>query len=567
MSKNKKTFIIFILIAVLVFGGTFGIITLINNSGGDREVTEEDAVKDMEKLYKKIHVNTLEPIKDNVDLSAADIQQALPDISKYPPQVDESTENYVEIFSSTEKATVSAGSGADNDRWLVDMAQAFNSSGASVNGQSVSVRIRGIASGLGVDYIASGKYLPDAFSPSNELWGDMLESYGVNIKMAEKKLTGNVAGIVLTKTEHDKITEKYGGVTVESIIKAVSGGEIAMGYTNPFASSTGANFLISTLYTFNSQNPLAEDAKGAFEDFQTNIPYVAYTTLQMKESAASGALNGFVFEYQQYMNTPEFKASYVFTPFGVRHDSPVYEIGELSDMKKQILRQFIDFCKTDESQAAAAEKGFNGHDDYVCDIPNISGKALPAAQKLWKEKKTGNREIIAVFVADISGSMSGDSILRLKESLLTGSKFINAESSIGLVTFSDDVNIALPIGKFDLNQRSLFTGAVRNMYPNGGTAMFDGIVVASDMLHEAKQNNPNAKCMMFVLTDGETNQGSNLRNTRRMIEGLRFPIYSIGYNANIEALATISQINEAASINADTDDVIYQIQSLFNAEM
>ncbi len=105
------------------------------------------------------------------------------------------------------------------------------------------------------------------------------------------------------------------------------------------------------------------------------------------------------------------------------------------------------------------------------------------------------------------------------------------------------------------------------MYPNGGTAMFDAIVVASDMLYNAKQNNPNAKCMMFVLSDGETNRGSNLSKTRRMIEGLRFPLYSIGYNANIDVLATISQINEAASINADTDDVIYQIQSLFNAEM
>lgn len=41
-------------------------------------------------------------------------------------------------------------------------------------------------------------------------------------------------------------------------------------------------------------------------------------------------------------------------------------------------------------------------------------------------------------------------------------------------------------------------------------------------------------------------------------------IYTIGYNADIQALQSISSINEAASINADTVDVIYKIENLFN---
>ena len=35
----------------------------------------------------------------------------------------------------------------------------------------------------------------------------------------------------------------------------------------------------------------------------------------------------------------------------------------------------------------------------------------------------------------------------------------------------------------------------------------------------------------------------------------------------IKALENISAINEATSINADSDDVIYKLGSLFNAEM
>jgi Ca-activated chloride channel family protein len=44
-------------------------------------------------------------------------------------------------------------------------------------------------------------------------------------------------------------------------------------------------------------------------------------------------------------------------------------------------------------------------------------------------------------------------------------------------------------------------------------------------------------------------------------------LYTIGYNANIQALQSISSINEAASINADTDDVVYKIGNLLNVQM
>ena len=74
--------------------------------------------------------------------------------------------------------------------------------------------------------------------------------------------------------------------------------------------------------------------------------------------------------------------------------------------------------------------------------------------------------------------------------------------------------------------------------------------------------------MIFVLSDGETNQGSvDFEPMKEVIGGLHIPVYTIGYNANIEALKMISGINEAASIDASTDDVTYQLRNLFNANM
>jgi len=85
------------------------------------------------------------------------------------------------------------------------------------------------------------------------------------------------------------------------------------------------------------------------------------------------------------------------------------------------------------------------------------------------------------------------------------------------------------------------------------------------MLMEEKAKNPNTKLMLFVLSDGQSNSGHSLNDAKDMLRTLNIPIYTIGYNANIQELKTLSSINEAASINADSEDVIYKLGSLFNA--
>ena len=58
-----------------------------------------------------------------------------------------------------------------------------------------------------------------------------------------------------------------------------------------------------------------------------------------------------------------------------------------------------------------------------------------------------------------------------------------------------------------------------------------------------------------------------MNDVRDVISGFSVPVYTIGYDADIDALKKISEINEAASINSTTDDIVYQLKQLFNAEM
>lgn len=564
MKEKKKGNIIGILIvmAIIILGVIYGGITLTKNWGKSKEtISKENATGKLKKICKDININEVEPRKAPIDLGIKDVKDTIPNIDKYPAKIENTTDSYIEIFSTGEKA------GNGKDGWLIDVANNFNESKFEINGKIISVKVREIASGLGMDYIISEKYLPDAYSPSNELWGEMIKANGKTIELCDDRMVGNVAGILISKEKYDELIKKYGAINLKNITQAVANGEINMGYTNPFASATGLNFLVSTLATFDSSNPLSEKAIDGFNEFQNNIPLIAYTTLQLRNSAESGILDGFIMEYQTYINSPELKTDYIFTPFGYRHDSPLYSVGNLSNEKKEILNKFIEFYKQDKYQELAVKDGFNALEDYKCEIENLDGNTILQAQKLWKENKNGDKPIVAVFVADVSGSMEGEPLNELKKSLLNGSRYIGEENSIGLVTYSNDVNINLPIERFDLNQRSLFTGAVQDMDASGGTATFDAIAVAVQMLLDEKEKNPDAKLMLFVLSDGETNIGHSLDDLREILESVKIPVHTIGYNANIEALENISRINEATSINADSDDVIYKLGSLFNAEM
>jgi Ca-activated chloride channel family protein len=556
MDKSNKNVILKIIgLAVMVF--------LLVYMGSIIFGNDDHPDESLESIIKDIDVKTV-PHSKGVVTPPSDLIDILPDISKYPPQVNSSTSSYIEIFSSTEKA------GRGTDGWLTEVARNFNNAAIMIDGKQVSVMLRGIASGDGANYIASGKHLPDAYTPSNELWAEMIGSRGVKAQLVQKRLAGNVAGILLTKSKKDELVAKYGAINITTMVDAVANHELEMGYTNPLASSTGLNFLISTLQTFDSSNLLSDKAAAGFESFQANIPVVAYTTLQMRDAAKSGFLDGFILEYQTYMNAPDIK-SYEFTPFGARHDSPMYAIGELSAEKMKILNRFVEFTQQEKYQTLATQYGFNGLNEYQSEAGSVSGDVIIQAQKLWKEKKSAGKPICAVFVADVSGSMDGEPLNKLKHSLLQGQNYIGKDNLIGLISYSNNVNIDLPVAKFDLNQRSKFAGAVNDLQAGGSTATFDGIAVAMKMLIDQKAAGPNAdpnlKPKIFVLSDGETNRGHSLDDIRSIVQALGIPIYTIGYNADIPALQEISSINEAACINADIKDVTDEIRKLFDAEM
>ena len=413
--------------------------------------------------------------------------------------------------------------------------------------------------------MASGKYVPDGISPSNDLFIKMAEAKGVDVSYVTESLVDNYAGIVMPKRTYNDIKEGYGSVSVYTIAQAATEGKVTMGYTNPFSSAAGMNFLVTLLDSYDSGNILSDKAATGFSAFQANIPFVAMTTGQMRNAAERGTFDVFVSEYQTYQSDRSLSQNYVFVPYGYRHNNPLVSVGQESG-NKQILESFAAYC-AENGKKLAKEDGFDGEPEgYTPMSADYSGDELIEAQKLYKEKKDLN-PVVCVFVADVSGSMDGEPLNSLKESLTNAIQYINTDNYIGLVSYSDEVTIELPINEFDMNQQSLFKGTVDRLQANGNTATFDAVCVAMDMVEKQLANTADAKPMVFVLSDGETNSGYELSEIEDVVSGLKIPVYTICYNGDFDAMEELSNINEGVNINADTDDVTYQLKQLFNASM
>lgn len=558
-SKYITILVIFGMVAMFVFGGIY----ITRNLGkSQKTISKEQAEKNLERMIKNISPKKGKPVKSSVEYSDDDTTaDELPDIKNNKVGVKATTDLYAEIFCSPEKA------GTGTDGWMCDMAEKFNSKGFKVNGKKVSVQIRSVSSGLARDYIKTGKAVPDGFSPSSMFWISMLNSEGIKTETISKSMVKNVAGIVLKNDVYDKIIDKYGSVDMKSITEASESGEIHMGYTNPFTSTAGLNFLACTLKRYDSNSPLSDKAIEGFKKFQDNVPFVALTTVQMRNAADNGSLEGFISEYQTFINDSVLERGYKFTPYGYRHDNPLVALSSTKNEKKEILKKFAEFCSSEEGTQLAKKDGFNQMNDYKCEYSELDGNMLISMQNLYKKNKDNGNPVACVFIADVSGSMRGDRLISLKESLINSMKYVNTDNYIGLVSYNDDVTIELPMAKFNLDQQALFKGSVEKLSAGGDTATFDAICVGLDMLREQCEKTPDAKPMLFVLSDGETNQGYALNDVKDIISGMQIPIYTIGYDADLDALKQISDINEAASINSTTDDIVYQLKQLFNAEM
>ena len=129
----------------------------------------------------------------------------------------------------------------------------------------------------------------------------------------------------------------------------------------------------------------------------------------------------------------------------------------------------------------------------------VKARELPAGD-------TFARAPIDIVVAlDVSGSMRVEKLDLCKKTLDMLLRELHHEDRFGLISFSDEAKIEVPIQKVDDTNKQLALHTIEHLGVRGRTNIASAISLAAQMANSV--TNPNKVRSVFLLTDGNANSG------------------------------------------------------------
>ena len=237
--------------------------------------TREFALTQLED--RDIKTNAFPPVKESVSRDDFySLDQILPELDHYMLIAPENQNIWTaEIF---------ADPSVDN-AWIVSAANAFNEQHKEIDGNTVGVSVRLIPDTVAMDYITTGKYVPDGYAPTSRMWEGLLGDYVIPI--AVRPLQYDVS---ITPLEAANV-----------------------GCLNPYISPSSYKYLTA------SANTVSNDYIGTY-----NIERLQY-----------GVKHGFIDGYVS--DTEEKNVDY-------QDDAPLLVLSSTEGVNRQILQMFADWA-------------------------------------------------------------------------------------------------------------------------------------------------------------------------------------------------------------------------------
>ena len=163
------------------------------------------------------------------------------------------------------------------------------------------------------------------------------------------------------------------------------------------------------------------------------------------------------------------------------------------------LRPGTDMSLDDPENKINAKYGLNPRIPALVINPSLIHPAVAAAiDRSWQDvKKPG----IVTFVVDTSTSMMGTKLERARDGLIRAIDDMYQENQIGLVTFSDAVDVRIPVAPLQTNRLKV-ADAVDQARVQGESALYDAIRTGIEMTDQAP-GDADAIRGVVVLTDGK----------------------------------------------------------------
>ena len=440
-----------------------------------------------------------------------------------------------------------------------------------------------------VELLNSGRKY-DAIWSSNSIWLDMLDSSVVKTSNLKSTcITPIVFGIKKSTAERLGLIDKK--VTMNDLLLLIEKGDLSFSMANPVMTNSGASAYFNILATL-AGNPEVlkqehlenEELIRKMKSFFSGLERTSGDEDFLEESFINGNYDAAVTYESSIININKKLINmgreplYLIYPVdGVSiSDSPLVYVNNGIDAKKDIFLKFQNYILSSEGQEKLASLGkrtwYGGVTDkvdkslfnpdwgidttkYISSVKYPSKEIIRLALKLYQEEF--RKPVHIVFCLDYSGSMIGEGIESLKESM----DFIFGErATLNMIQFSkyDKIDVVLFNSKvynldtFMGNDYQKTLSIINTTSPTGSTALYPAVNKALELL---KDETDDYNLSIVVMTDGEGNIGSfSSVNSTYSNVSRDIPIYSITFgSASDEQLSLLSSLSNGKIFDGRTD--------------
>lgn len=365
------------------------------------------------------------------------------------------------------------------------------------------------------------------------------------------------------------------------------------GHTNPYVSSTGlstliAEFYASARYQAGQENlrrltpELVQDpaVQASVRQIEQMIKHYSERTTEFKEYIAQGPsyLDFVALEENDLIYINQGKTAYkppeklvALYPkegtFWHEHPFCIPHTDWVSAEQRTAATLFTDFIRSTPIQQTVMTAGFRPVDLSIkladpfvkelgvdplqpattIDVP--STETIAAIQASWQYVK---KQADIALVIDVSGSMEGEKIEQARTAAQRFLDLLPPQNQITLITFNDQIMQQNELAPFE-QVESTVRGQIDAIVANGGTALYDAVAAAAQILNQGEGNRIRA---IVVLSDGQdTGSQTNLNALTQIDRGEQNPllIFPVAYgdDADISALNTIARTSSTKVITGD----------------
>lgn len=151
-----------------------------------------------------------------------------------------------------------------------------------------------------------------------------------------------------------------------------------------------------------------------------------------------------------------------------------------------------------------------------------------------------------VAVLDVSGSMQGDRIEKLKKAMEFVVKKLSPIDRLSVITFSASANRLCPLRQITENSKMDIINLINKIAANGATNITDGLQKALKVLNDRRFKEGRSIGVM-LMSDGEQNAGGDARQ----VQVSNVPVYTFGFGTGSKDPKAMADVLNAIAKNSD----------------